>query len=117
MRILYVEDHADTAFILKAILQRKNHEVILAGTLTAALDAMSRHEFDVVLCDLTLPDGRCEDLAALASREVDTPFIALTGHGEDYYRNVTKGVFRAHLVKPIDIETLERTLEQSVAVM
>ena len=115
LRILLVEDHADTAEILARLLRRMGHDVVHSGTLAAALRdaeaAMSSEPFDLVISDLGLPDGSGLDLM----RELSTCYalqgIALSGFGMDADLEHSKSAgFSYHLVKPVDIETLRAVI-------
>ena len=71
----------------------------------------SRHvtniPFDLLICDLGLPDG--SGLALLTDLRLRRPLkaIALTGYGtEDDIRNSAAAGFAAHLTKPITLEQL-----------
>ena len=57
LRILVVEDHSDTLQALSRLLTHFGHEISLADGAQNALNAIESEEFDVVLCDIALPDG------------------------------------------------------------
>src|SRR5580658_1878477 len=56
-RILLVEDHADTACALSRLLQAHGHRVETTTTLAAAIQVGTTENFDVMVADITLPDG------------------------------------------------------------
>ena len=56
MNILLVEDHPDTAALLKLYLERHGHEVATAGTCEGALRHPDLVRMEVLICDLGLPD-------------------------------------------------------------
>lgn len=62
MRVLVVEDDVGIAAGLQAHLQRQGDAVDVAGTLAMAWSALCVEPFDIVLLDLTLPDGDGHDL-------------------------------------------------------
>jgi len=85
----------------------------------AALDRAGVFDADVVLLDLGMPglDGFeiCRRL-----RASDLPhrprIVAMTGWGRDEDRARTAAAgFDAHLVKPVDVATLARLLEESTS--
>ncbi|MFF4055123.1 response regulator [Streptomyces sp. NPDC001668] len=51
-----MEDNADLAATCRTLLERQGHRVTTVHTGTAALTATEAQVFDVVLCDLGLPD-------------------------------------------------------------
>ena len=57
LRILLVEDHGDTARIMKQMLTADGHEVETTAYLASALKLAGERTFDVMLSDLGLPDG------------------------------------------------------------
>jgi DNA-binding NarL/FixJ family response regulator len=66
IRVMLVEDHADFRDLMEALLisQSDIKLVAQAGSLAEARDHAARFEFDVVVLDLSLPDGHGEDLIA-----------------------------------------------------
>jgi signal transduction histidine kinase/ActR/RegA family two-component response regulator len=115
LRILLVEDHADTAAVLARLLQRMGHDVLAAGDVATALalakKEMSGAPIDVVVSDLGLPDGSGLDLMRQLSAAYGLRGIALSGFGMDSdFEESTAAGFWRHLVKPIDIGTLRATL-------
>ncbi len=117
LRILLVEDHADTAHVMQRLLRASGHQVALAGTVARALDAALAEPFDVIVSDLGLPDGTGLDfISELRRRRPDAaPAIALTGFGmeDDVIRTQAAG-FATHLTKPVDPEHLERVILATV---
>ena len=61
-RILLVEDHEDSAKTLARILNTQGDAVTIAGTLSEARAAAAAQPFDVMICDIGLPDGDGSDL-------------------------------------------------------
>ena len=112
LRILLVEDHADTARIMRRLLAAEGHEVRPAATLAAALELAASHPFDLLLSDLNLPDGSGLDLLRKL-REQGTGLIgiAMSGYGQeqDVARSLAAG-FEAHLTKPVSAEGLLATI-------
>ncbi|KAA5604919.1 EAL domain-containing protein [Roseospira marina] len=83
MRVLLVEDNPSFASLVSALLDEgasAQFDVIEASTLEAALDALSRDPFDVVVLDLQLPDSvGLATLDPILRDAPDTPIIVLTG--------------------------------------
>jgi CheY-like chemotaxis protein len=114
-RILLVEDHKDTAHLMKRLLGGIGYDVQIAGTVAAALSADEARTFDLVISDLGLPDGSGYDLMRQLTARHPTKGIALSGYGmeEDVKQGVEAG-FAAHLTKPINLEQLELTIQRVV---
>ncbi len=114
LRLLLVEDHTDTATMLRRLLLRRGYEVRSAETVSGALEAAQDYDFDVLLSDIGLPDGTGMELIQQLSRKApprNFRGIALSGFGmhEDLERSKAAG-FSEHLTKPVDFSILERTL-------
>ena len=113
LRILVVEDHSDTLQALSRLLSHFGHEISLADTAQSALNTIDSKEFDVVLCDIALPDGNGYDVVAQAKRKRPVKAVALTGFSasEDIERGKEAG-FDFHLAKPVDFHELRAVLGQ-----
>jgi two-component system CheB/CheR fusion protein len=116
LRVLVVEDEADTERLLAQILGDRGADVVTVETAAAALAAMTQHRIQVVVSDIGLPgdDGyelirRVRSLPAGEGGRI--PAIALTAFAreEDRHRAVDAG-FDAHLAKPIDPSELARII-------
>jgi signal transduction histidine kinase len=115
VRMLVVDDSADTTTMLRQLLQFQGAEVATAANGDEALRLVEGRDFDVVVSDLAMPgmDGY-ELLRELRTRPrtAGVPAIAVTGFGqsEDAERSRAAGFF-AHLAKPVQITRLvEATL-------
>jgi len=108
LRILMVEDHGDTARIMKRLLSARRHQVELAGDVASGLQLALEGEFDLVLSDLGLPDGSGYDLIrSLRSKGLRMPAIALSGYGQEKDIQESRDAgFSAHLVKPVNPDRL-----------
>jgi hypothetical protein len=113
LRILIVEDHNDTAQTLSRLLSHFGHKISVADRAQNALNIIHSKEFDVVLCDIALPDGSGYDVIAEAKRKRPVKAVALTGFGstEDVERGKKAG-FDFHLTKPVDFHELRAVLGQ-----
>jgi PAS domain S-box-containing protein len=112
-RILLAEDHADTLTALARLLRSKGHEVKTASSVRSALELFEHESFDLLCCDIGLPDGTGYDLIAAIPQSKKVPAIALTGFGMsvDIDRAHEAG-FDAHLTKPIDFARLQATIDR-----
>ena len=116
MRILLVEDHEDSNRSLTNLLRRRGYHVQSALNFQSALDLGTKHEFDVLISDLALPDGNGTDLMQTLHSTRPLLGIALTGFGmEDDIRKCREAGFQHHLVKPIDLNKLDLLIQESAA--
>ena len=115
-RILFVEDHADTAEVFSRLLEARGFRVMVAATAASAIDLARRFPFDLLLCDIELPDGDgCQILTKLRGElgMDNLRAIAFSAHGYESIVNRAKAAgFEAYLVKPVVIKDLIELLEQ-----
>ena len=97
VRILLVEDHEDTARVLRRVLEHNGFAVMHAPSLTRARELGRAHQFDVVISDLGLPDGNGLDLMRELRASHGLTGIALSGFGtdEDRLRQLCRRFCRA----------------------
>ena len=109
LRLLVVEDHADTRRTMELFLKKLAWDVRFAANFDAGLAAGTQERFDVLLSDLNLPDGNgWELMERLEARDRRPQYaIAVSGYGtsRDIAKSKSAG-FNAHLVKPINPEEL-----------
>ncbi|MBA3506617.1 MAG: response regulator, partial [Betaproteobacteria bacterium] len=113
-RILVADDNMDLATMVAQLLELSGHEVCVAHTGAAALDAAGVFNPDVALIDIGLPDMDGYEVATrLRNEQSDctATLIAVTGFGRDVDRQRSKSAgFAHHLVKPIDFDQLSSLL-------
>ena len=117
LRILVVDDNADSAESMALLLSLSGHETRTAGDGPAALEAFRAFRPAVVLLDIGLPgmDGYevARRLRAEAG-EAGATLVAVTGYGEDYDRQRAREAgFDHHLVKPVDPAKLSALLRRA----
>lgn len=114
VRVLVVDDEADTREMVGTLLADESASVRLAGGVKEAIALLEEEPVDLLISDLAMPG---EDGFALIahlrerSRGSQVPAIALTGHGRSEVRaEVMRAGFDLHLSKPIDPEELLRVV-------
>jgi CheY-like chemotaxis protein len=80
--VLAVDDDPATLELVSATLSRRGVRTTTAGTGSAGVDLARRHRYDLIICDLMLPD--IDGFAVIASLNADpvsrnTPILVLTG--------------------------------------
>jgi CheY-like chemotaxis protein len=111
-RVFVVEDHPATARGLKMFLELSGHTVEIAKDMSSALGLARKIEFDVLLCDLSLPDGNgwelMERLTALrpirgiAFSAFHEPEHIAASIAAGFIEHVVKGTTPEDLVAAID---------------
>lgn len=111
LRVLLVENHADTREFLTSMLEGLGYTVIVAESMGNALRAAVRSDCDVLISDIGLPDGDGWELLNRLSLPRPMYAIAISGYGTVSDRNRSKVAgYRHHLVKPMELEQLESIL-------
>lgn len=113
MRILVVEDDAETCENLRDILELQQHHVALSPSFTSALAIDDLKLFDVIILDRKLPDGMVEErLPRFREMAPDTDLIVVTGYADTRasIAALREGV-TDYLIKPIDPKALLQSLQ------
>ncbi|MGQ9576232.1 MAG: response regulator [Thermoguttaceae bacterium] len=120
LRILLVEDSLVNQKLVKALLQRQGHTVVVANDGQEAVAAFQAQPFDLVLMDIQMPqmDG-LEATAAIRRAEkkkgTHVPIIAMTAHAMhgDRQRCLEAGMDE-YLAKPIRAQRLFEAIAAAV---
>jgi CheY-like chemotaxis protein len=114
-RVLVVDDHEDSTESLGLLLRLMGHDVRLAADGPAALRAAEEFSPEIVILDIGLPGMDGYEVAARLRERPQfsaTRLIALTGYGQEEDRQRSREVgFEAHLIKPIEMESLHQLIE------
>jgi len=113
--ILIVDDEASVREYLSSILA-DNYEVTTAATGADALDLIRDEVFDLVICDLMIPDmSGLEIMARAREQRPDVDFIVLTAYGslESAIKAIRLGA-SDYLLKPFDPEELRVHVQNAV---
>lgn len=82
-RVLVVEDMAEQARLISALLEREGYGVEWAASVDQALEMMETADFDIVATDLVMPGkGGQELVAEVRKRHPLVPVIVVTAHGD-----------------------------------
>ncbi len=113
-RVLVVDDNADNAEIMAAILKEVGHEVHVVYDGHAAIAAVRRLRPEFVFLDLGLPGLDGFQVAETLRREPGMEamrIIAVTAYAQESDRRRTREAgFDYHLVKPVDMDFVESLL-------
>ena len=117
MDILLAEDNLVNQLVMQKLLAKRGHRVTIAGTGRAAIEAVARARFDLVLMDVQMPEVDGFD-ATRAIRRAEagaarrTPIVALTAHAMsgDRERCLASGM-DGYMTKPINPKELDESLK------
>ena len=107
IRLLVVEDEADTLEFLRRLLTTHGATVLTAATASEALSLVRDERPDLMISDIGLPEMDGYDLIQNVRRQPspgrDIPAIALTAYAriEDRTRALRAG-YQAHIAKPVE---------------
>ncbi len=83
-KILLVEDDGQIASYLGELLRAEGFDTQIAGSKKEAGECLLVQAFDLVLLDVSLPDGNGFSICAEIKREYEIPVIFLTASGDEY---------------------------------
>ena len=83
-KILLVEDDSQIAAYLGELLRAEGFDTQIAGSKKEAGECLLAQDFDLVLLDVSLPDGNGFSICAEIKREYEIPVVFLTASGDEY---------------------------------
>jgi two-component system, NtrC family, nitrogen regulation response regulator NtrX len=114
--ILVIDDEKSIRNTLKEILEYEQHEVDLAEDGQAGLEMISQERYDVVLCDIKMPN--MDGMEVLSKIEVlypEVPVLMISGHGniDTAVEAIKKGAYD-FIEKPLDLNRLLVTIRNAL---
>jgi len=116
LHILIAEDNAVNQKLMSRMIERQGHTVVVAGTGKAALEALAREPFDLVLMDCQMPEMDGFEAAQMIrkshlARNSDIPIVAMTGQtGEESRKACLAAGMNDYVSKPVGKEVLTEVL-------
>ena len=83
-KILLVEDDGQIAAYLGELLRAEGFDTQIASSKKEAGECLLAQAFDLVLLDVSLPDGNGFSICAEIKKEYEIPVIFLTASGDEY---------------------------------
>jgi CheY-like chemotaxis protein len=122
LKVLIVEDDADTEASLAMVLRAYGHDVQVARDGDSALASARSVPPDVILLDIGLRDGMSGWEVAKAIQEQPAPkrplLVAITGYGGDEDRRRSEEIgIHLHLIKPVEPDALQNLLNRFQSVL
>jgi len=111
-RLLIVDDDRDLAASLAEYLEIDGHDVDMAFSGKAGIQAAVSQDYDLVLMDVVLPDvNGVEGRSAIKRAKPESRVLLMSGYSADHLpQNVTGRDAIEILVKPVDLNDLTRRL-------
>lgn len=113
---LVVDDEADIRELLEITLSRMGVDTLAVADIAQAHAALAKHQFDLCLTDMRLPDGEGIDLVAYISEtQANCPVAVITAYGsaESAVASLKAGAFD-FVSKPIDVAGLRALVGQAL---
>ncbi|MDZ4180199.1 MAG: response regulator [Coriobacteriia bacterium] len=117
-RILVVEDDPQNLYLVKFLLERAGHEVIIAVDGSQAVEVALENGPDLILMDMLLPrmDGWAATRALKGDHGLKVPIIALTAYSMKGDReSILNAGCDGYISKPIDPETFVAQVEEHLS--
>ena len=112
-RILYVDDHEDSAEMFRLLVSSPDYDVQTAQTVAEAVELAKSRSFDLYVLDKRLPDGSGMDLCIMLNALTPgVPCIFYSGDAYEIHRQqaIVAGA-TAYVPKP-DVEALIDTVHK-----
>ena len=114
--ILVIDDERSLREFLTILLEQEGYEVTTADTVASGIEAVLKGRFDLVMCDLKLPDGSgLEVLTKARNQQVASPFIIITAHTTPQHAlEALRAGAAEYLSKPFNVDDLKLILDKLV---
>ena len=114
-KIFILDDEPIVCKALREILPKKRYSTTMAGTVAEAEAVLAREKFDLVFCDVRLPDGSGQDFLERLMTAAEPPLVVMmTGYGsiESAVACMRAGAFD-YLLKPFTPDIIEVLLKKA----
>ncbi len=115
LTVLIVDDEENARLHIGSFLTSRGYEVIPAATLSEARDALRRGDGDIILLDVSLPDGHGPNLLEETAHQPNRPpIILITGYGDiEMAVDAMKNGAHDFFPKPIKLAELEKSIQRA----
>lgn len=115
MKVLVIDDERSIRNSLREILEYEKYKVDEATEGEEALQKIANTLYDVILCDIKMPNIDGTEVLEKGMQLTDAPFIMISGHGniETAVDSLKKGAYD-YLEKPLDLNRLLVTMRNAV---
>ena len=116
VQILVIDDEEPIRKLLARIIELEGYKVSIASCCSEALQQLRKQQYDVILCDVFLPDGNGIDfIFDIKKYSNDSAIILLTAHGniQDGVQAIKNGAFD-YITKGDDNRKIIPTINRAV---
>ncbi len=113
LSILVVDDEEEICKILDEFLSKEGHMVKAVSNGAEAIELAKREDFDLVICDLAMPDVTGQDVIKALNELDKVPKIAVsTGSVEDFSSAEINALQAAFIIrKPFKLQELSNKID------
>ena len=119
LQLLVVDDEPAVLASLRRLLESR-YGVEVAADVDAGLEHLAGRDYDLVLCDVMMPDGGaerlCQELEHSAPEIARRVVLVTGGATSEAARRFLAGTSQPLLEKPLDLSALAAVVEQVAAV-
>ncbi len=123
-RILVADDETQVRELLRQVLGRAGHTVVEAGSVVEARAALTQDSFELLLCDIGMPDGsglelveevaaELPDMAVMMVTAVDDPSVAEAAFAMGAHAYLVKPFTRGEVLINVGSALRRRELERA----
>ena len=107
MQILLVEDNLSIAKGLKYSLEQKEYKVVHKDSARSTIDALEDEKFDLIILDISLPDGNGFKLyeSQIKNKKIPTIFLTARDEEDDIVKGLELGA-DDYITKPFSTKEL-----------
>ena len=115
-RILVVDDEPSMLEFISLLLEEVGYEVTTAGSVKEGRQIFSEGDFDLVLCDIIMPDGNGLDLLRdIKAQNAATSVIMMTAYTstKSAIEAMKRGAYD-YVSKPFDVDELKVVIQKAI---
>ncbi len=114
-KILIIDDERSIRNTLRDILEYEKFKIEEAENGLVGVDLIRNNKYDVILCDIKMPEMDGMEVLEKALILTETPVIMISGHGniETAVEAIKKGAFD-YIEKPLDLNRLLITIRNAL---
>ncbi|RMH22530.1 MAG: sigma-54-dependent Fis family transcriptional regulator [Acidobacteria bacterium] len=115
-RLLVVDDEESIREFLRLLFEEEGYLVTVAGSVNAARELIAERNFDLVLCDILMPDGNGLDLLQeIKEKQAQTAVIMMTAYTstQSAIEAMKRGAYH-YISKPFEVEELKVVVSKAL---